>query len=210
MSLNMVLSQKGLDLIKSFEGIRLTAYWDSLGSVWTIGYGHTGGVYDGQVITQAQAEELLRQDTGSAQSTVNNNVTVTLTQGQFDALVSFTFNCGSGAFTSSTLLVLLNQGNYSGACAELDKWVHAGGVVVQGLVNRRNAEQDLFNSTGEGTYTPPSYDYGFSDNKQVQKFLNASGIRDNNGNSLIVDGKIGLCSQQAINKAKDLISKILG
>lgn len=137
------LSAQGLELIKGFEGLRLNAYQDSAG-VWTIGYGHTGGVRPGDRITQAEAEAYLRQDTGWAQQAVRDLVRVPLSQGQFDALTSFTFNLGRGALEGSTLLRKLNAGDYAGAQAEFGRWVHAGGEVLQGLVRRRAAEGDLF------------------------------------------------------------------
>lgn len=140
------LSQNGLDLIKGFEGLRLSAYQDSAG-VWTIGYGHTGNVRPGDRITQAQAEALLQKDTAWAQQAVRDQVKVPLSQGQFDALTSFTFNLGAGALEKSTLLKKLNAGDYAGAQAEFGKWVHAGGQVLQGLVRRRAAEADLFGSS---------------------------------------------------------------
>lgn len=143
------LSEDGLSLIKGFEGLRLTAYQDSVG-VWTIGYGHTAGVRPGDQITQAQADEYLRQDTGWAQQAVRNLVTVPLSQGQFDALTSFTFNLGAGALEGSTLLAKLNSGDYAGAQAEFGRWVHADGQVLQGLVNRRATEAELFGSQAPG------------------------------------------------------------
>ena len=141
----MHLSDSGVDLIKNFEGLRLSAYQDS-GGVWTIGYGHTGGVKAGDRITQGQAEALLRQDTGWAQDAVRQQVRVPLTQDQFNALTSFTFNLGAGALRDSTLLSKLNAGDYAGAQAEFGRFVHAGGRVLQGLVRRRAAEADLFGS----------------------------------------------------------------
>ncbi len=152
------LGQKGLDLIKSFEGLRLKAYQDSVG-VWTIGYGHTGGVKPGQTITKAQAEAFLKSDTGWAQDAVRKSVKVPLTQGQFDALTSFTFNLGAGALKSSTLLKKLNAKDYAGAQKEFGKWVHAGGQVLQGLVRRRAAEAAMFGNkapSGSGTTKPPT------------------------------------------------------
>lgn len=148
------LSQNGLDLIKGFEGLRLSAYQDSAG-VWTIGYGHTGNVKPGDRITQAQADELLQKDTAWAQQAVRDQVKVPLSQGQFDALTSFTFNLGAGALEKSTLLKKLNAGDYAGAQAEFGKWVHAGGEVLQGLVRRRAAEADLFgNNAPQGGSAP--------------------------------------------------------
>ncbi|MFC4728142.1 glycoside hydrolase family protein [Coralloluteibacterium thermophilus] len=152
----MSISDAGIDLIKGFEGLRLTSYQDSAG-VWTIGYGHTGPeVGPGQTITQAQAEALLRQDVGWAENAVRNNVQVPLGQGQFDALVSFTFNVGAGAFGGSTLLQKLNAGDYAGAQNEFGRWIHAGGQVLPGLVNRRAAEAELFGNQAPGDVgTPP-------------------------------------------------------
>lgn len=153
------LSQKGLDLIKGFEGLRLTSYRDSTG-VWTIGYGHTGSdVHGGQTISRARAEQLLKNDTGWAQDAVRRLVKVPLSQGQFDALTSFTFNLGAGALGSSTLLKKLNAKDYAGAQKEFGKWVHAGGVVLQGLVRRRAAEAKMFGNkapSGSGSTTPPT------------------------------------------------------
>lgn len=150
------LSQKGLDHIKSFEGLRLRAYRDPVG-VWTIGYGHTGGVKPGQVISRERAEQLLRSDTGWAQDAVRRNVKVPLSQGQFDALTSFTFNLGAGALASSTLLKKLNAGDYAGAQKEFGRWVHAGGEVLQGLVRRRASEAKMFgNKAPGGSVKPPS------------------------------------------------------
>lgn len=142
----MNYSQSGLQQTEQFESCELTAYQD-VGGVWTIGYGHTGpDVYSGLVITLLQATQLLLNDVQSAVNCVNQLTTVQLTQGEFDALVDFTFNCGCGAFAGSTMLQLLNQGDYLGAAAQLDLWDHAAGQVVAGLLRRRQAETDTFNS----------------------------------------------------------------
>ncbi len=147
------ISQKGLDLIKQFEGLRLTAYKDPVG-IWTIGYGHTGNVKPGQTITRAKAEQLLKSDTGWAQAAVRKYVKVPLTQGQFDALTSFTYNCGAGALQSSTLLKKLNAKDYAGAQKEFGKWVNAGGKKLAGLVRRRAAEAAMFGNKAPGGATP--------------------------------------------------------
>ncbi|MGA2903727.1 MAG: lysozyme [Candidatus Korobacteraceae bacterium] len=147
---NLSYSNKGLALTQQFEGLRLTAYQDQVGK-WTIGYGHTGpDVQPGLTITQDQANALLVQDVASAVASVNRMVTVPLTQNQFDALVDFVFNLGSGNLASSTLLRELNAGNSAAAAAQFVVWVYAGGVVSQGLLKRRQAEQALFLSPGEG------------------------------------------------------------
>jgi GH24 family phage-related lysozyme (muramidase) len=136
-------NQAGLDLIKSFEGLRLTAYICPAG-VPTIGYGTTSGVRMGDRITPAQAEALLRRDLAKFEQAVDQAVKVTLNSNQFSALVSFTYNVGAGAFQRSTLLKLLNQGNYQAAAQEFMKWNRGGGRVLPGLTRRRLAEQRLF------------------------------------------------------------------
>jgi lysozyme len=142
----MNYSDNGLELTKEFEGCRLVAYRDSVG-VPTIGYGHTDGVKMGMTCTQDQADGWLMQDIQGAVYVVNKVVHVPLTQNQFDALVDFVFNLGSGNFQSSSLLRYLNAGDYDAASNEFPKWNHAGGVVVDGLTRRRLAEQALFDKT---------------------------------------------------------------
>lgn len=140
----MNISQKGIDLIKNFEGCRLTAYKCPAG-VLTIGYGHTGAdVKEGQTITQEQAEKLLRSDLVVHCNNVSGLVKVPLNQNQFDALVSFEYNIGYGNFKSSTLLRLLNQGDYNGAAEQFQRWRYANGKVLSGLITRRQKEKDLF------------------------------------------------------------------
>ncbi|MCS2168054.1 lysozyme [Scandinavium manionii] len=139
----MNVSENGLELIKRFEGCRLAAYQDSVG-VLTIGYGHTRGVKRGDRITQAQADEFLAQDAAGAAADVGRRVNVPLSQNQFDALVSFTFNLGDGNLKSSTLLRRLNEGNYRAAADQFGRWVFAGDILLEGLVKRREAEKSLF------------------------------------------------------------------
>ena len=136
----------GIDLTKASEGCRLTAYQDSVG-VWTIGIGHTGpDVYDGMTITEDDAAIILLRDISSAEEAVKRLVTVPLTQGQFDALVDFTFNLGQGNLASSTLLRKLNAGDALGASLEFDRWNKAGGKVLAGLTIRRDSEEKVFQS----------------------------------------------------------------
>lgn len=142
----MRTSQNGIDLIKQFEGCRLTAYKCPSG-VWTIGYGHTNGVKKGQKITQKQAETFLREDIKRFENGVFRAVSVPLTQNQFDALVSFCYNCGLGAFKNSTLLKKLNAKDYKGASSEFLRWNKSNGVVLAGLNRRRKAEKALFEKT---------------------------------------------------------------
>ena len=139
----MITSQEGIDLIKNFEGCRLKAYKCPAG-IWTIGYGHTSGVKEGQVITLEQAEQFLRQDLKRFETSVRNLVTVPIKQNQFDALVSFAYNLGATALSTSTLLKKLNNSDYNGAALEFDRWVYANGNKLNGLIRRRAAEKELF------------------------------------------------------------------
>ena len=140
----MRLSPAGVDLIKAFEGYRPTVYLDIAGKA-TIGYGHlvrpgeSFGYLDG-----TEAEALLRQDVASAESAVSRLITAPLHQLQYDALVSFTFNLGSGALQRSTLRQQANRGAHAEVPAEFLKWVRAGGKVSKGLVKRRIAEAALY------------------------------------------------------------------
>ena len=139
------ISPVGASLIKSFEGLRLTAYQDSV-SVWTIGWGHTGSdVTPYMKITEKEAEDLLMKDLVRFEKGVNDLVKVHINQNEFDALVSFSFNLGVGALAESTLLKKLNAGDPKEEVAdEFLKWVKAGGITLTGLVRRREAERDLF------------------------------------------------------------------
>ncbi|HHS9149989.1 TPA: lysozyme [Enterobacter roggenkampii] len=144
----MQTSDKGIALIKEFEGCKLTAYQDSVG-VWTIGYGWTQPVDGkpiraGMTIKQETAERLLKTGLVSYESDVSRMVKVGLTQGKFDALVSFTYNLGARSLSTSTLLRKLNAGDYAGAADEFLRWNKAGGKVLNGLTRRREAERALF------------------------------------------------------------------
>lgn len=139
----MKYSLSGLHLTEREEGVRLTAYRDQVG-VLTIGYGHTHGVTEGMACSQEQAEKWLQEDIASAEAAVNTYVHVPLTQGEFDALTDFVFNLGSGSLLHSTLLTLLNKGDREGAAKEFEKWDHAGGKVVAGLLRRRQEEEKEF------------------------------------------------------------------
>lgn len=144
----MQTSDKGIDLIKQFEGCKLSAYQDSVG-VWTIGYGWTQPVDGkpiraGMTIKQETAERLLKTGLVRYETDVSRLVKVGLTQGQFDALVSFTYNLGARSLSTSTLLRKLNAGDYAGAADEFLRWNKAGGKVLNGLIRRREAERALF------------------------------------------------------------------
>lgn len=137
------VSQIGLELIKRWEGFRSEAYICP-GNVWTIGYGHTVTAKPGMVISKLRGEKLLQSDLERFEKAVDELVKVPLTQYQFDALVSFTFNVGVNAFRNSTLLRLINQGNFALARNEFARWVYANKRKLPGLVNRRKAEASLF------------------------------------------------------------------
>lgn len=140
------IGKPGLDLIKSFEGLKLRAYLCPA-KVWTIGFGSTGPhVTPGKVITEAQADELLKDDLDRFEKAVTRLVTVPLTQNQYDALVSFAFNVGISALERSTLLKRVNAKLFDQAAAEFSKWNRGGGKILAGLTRRRAAEAALFKS----------------------------------------------------------------
>jgi GH24 family phage-related lysozyme (muramidase) len=158
------LSAAGLRFIADFEGFSARLYNDP-GGHCTIGYGHL--VHHGRCngnepddfkreITREQGLDLLRQDTKVAERAVNQKVQVGLYQYQFDALVSFVFNVGAGAFAGSTLLRRLNQGDYKAVPAELMRWVNSGGRPLPGLVRRRRAEGALFSEGAYGVVDAPT------------------------------------------------------
>jgi lysozyme len=151
----MKINKETLNLIKEFEGCELKAYKDAVG-VWTIGYGHTAAAgnpkpVSGMVITAKQAEDLLLKDLVKYENAVKKYVKVPLTDNQYGALVSFTYNLGEGNFSKSTLLKKVNAKDFAGAANEFAKWNKAGGKVLNGLTRRRAAEAALFKRPGNGT-----------------------------------------------------------
>lgn len=169
------ISSEGLALIKQWEGLRLEAYKDTIG-VWTIGYGHTSTagkpfVHKGMIITEKQAEEILSRDLRQFENAVAKNVTVSLTDEQFAALVSFCYNVGIVAFCKSTLLKKLNNNEYEAVPAELQKWTKAGGKRLHGLVHRRAAEAGLW---AKGAYVSPNYQT--VETKEPMGFLKAEAL----------------------------------
>lgn len=145
MDVARMINAAGLRLVQEFEGLSLEAYWDSLGSVWTIGWGHTGSdVHASQTITAAQADTLLTMDLGQVSAGLEPLLKMATTNNQFAAMVSFGFNLGLGALAGSTLLRLHNMGTYTAASAQFARWDHAGGKVVPGLLRRRLAEAALY------------------------------------------------------------------
>jgi|TARA_R100000030_G_C3255282_1_gene123881 lysozyme len=139
----MNISQEGLSLIKKFEGCELKAY-RCAANVLTIGYGSTKGVTEDMEITQEEAETLLQEEMHEYEGYINDMVKVPLEQHQFDAMVSWVFNLGSGNLSSSTLLRVLNEGKYEEVPEQILRWNKAGGKVLDGLVRRRTAESLLF------------------------------------------------------------------
>lgn len=137
---------RGIALIKQSEGLRLETYKDAVG-ILTIGYGHvenpipSGG---SRTITLEEAEQILRDDLHQFEHDVIAMLHRDVTQNQFDALISFAFNLGSGSLKTSTLLLKVNEGDFVGAAAEFLRWNHAGGKVLPGLTIRRQAESQLF------------------------------------------------------------------
>ena len=189
----MKISNKGIDLIKEFEGCRLEAYKDPAG-VPTIGYGHTSGVQMGQKITLEQAEEYLREDIERFENHVMRyNGTYRWNQNQFDALVSFAFNLGS-----------INQLTANGTrsiediSAKIPEYCHAGGKKLNGLVRRRAAEKELFD-TPVGTQAEER-ELDQEAVRSLQEALNADGITDADGKALVIDGIKGPDTTAAIKK----------
>lgn len=134
----MKLSDNGAKVLILREGLRTKAYKDTKG-IWTIGVGHTGPeVVEGLVITKEKAHELFQKDVAWAEDAVNL-VKVPLTQNQFDALVSFVFNIGAGAWKRSTMLKMLNAGDYAGATKQFDRW-----VIPKEITSRRMSEKAQF------------------------------------------------------------------
>ena len=139
----MKTGTEGVELIKHFEGCRLEAYLCPA-NVWTIGYGHTSGVREGDVIDQEAAEALLIEDLEEFEGYVNDMVEIGLKQNQFDALVSWTFNLGPKNLEESTLLNRVNYGPLNDVPTQIERWNRAGGKVLEGLVKRRAAESALW------------------------------------------------------------------
>jgi lysozyme len=138
-----MIGPRGRDLIRSFESLRLTAYDDGV-EVWTIGWGHTRGVMPGDACTRDQAESLLVTDLSECDAAIDKLVEVPLNEAQRDALASFIFNLGAGAFGRSELRGLVNAGHHFSACKSFLNWCSAGGHLMRGLMRRRLAEAALY------------------------------------------------------------------
>jgi lysozyme len=198
----MKISEKGLRMIENFEGCLLKAS-NTLDNVWTIGYGQTGYYYGkrirkGMTTTRTAAHKWLRDHSISVyENAVNRRVKVNLNQNQFDALVSFVYNIGVGAFSKSTVLKRLNIGDYAGAAEAFEMWVHCNGKTLPGLVRRREEEKELFltpvtnATTTKSTHLIREGDTG--DNvKVLQHRLNLLGAQ------LVEDGIWGVQTDTAV------------
>ena len=139
----MKISENGLELIKKFEGCETTAYQDSVG-VWTIGFGHTKGVEEGQTCSIEDAESMLADEMDEYEGYINNMVKVELQQHEFDALVAWVYNLGPTNLGESTMLKVLNGGQFDRVPDEMNRWTRAGGEILEGLVRRRQAESLMF------------------------------------------------------------------
>lgn len=144
----MKINAAGLDLIKRWEGLRLTAYQDSVG-VWTIGYGHTAEAGPpapkaGMKITEKEADDILKRDLGQYERAVTKAISVAPTSNQFAAMVSLCYNIGPANFATSTVVKLVNAGDPRGAAEAFLRWNKAGGKVLAGLTHRREDEKKLF------------------------------------------------------------------
>ena len=139
----MKISAEGIALIKKFEGCELEAY-KCPADVWTIGYGHTKGVVEGMKITKEEAEQMLVDELHEYENYINKYVNVALSQNQFDALVSWVYNLGPANLKASTMLKVLNSGEYEDVPAQMKRWNKAGGKVLEGLIRRREAEACLY------------------------------------------------------------------
>jgi lysozyme len=139
----MTTSRKGLQLIKDFEGLRLGSYKCPAG-VWTIGYGHTKGVNQGQVIDQMRADDMLIEDIAPIERLLNS-IGINFRQEQFDALVSWIFNLGQGSFKNSTILKrIMDNADDTEIADQIIRWVYASGKILTGLKKRRIAEANMF------------------------------------------------------------------
>ena len=139
----MQLSKTGIELLKHFEGCELKAYQDSVG-VWTIGYGHTKGIYEGLEITQSEAEKMLVDELPEYEGYITDKVVPMLQQHEFDALVCWVYNLGPTNLSSSTMLKKLNAGEFKEVPFQMKRWDKAGGQPLLGLTRRRNDEALLF------------------------------------------------------------------
>ncbi len=186
----MRINQAGLNLIKAFEGLELEAYRDAVG-IWTIGYGHTGDVQEGMVITRAQAEDLLKKDLARFEQAVGNMIRTQVNENEFSALVSLAYNIGAAALAGSTTIRRLNAGDYIGAADAIEWWnkarVNGQLVVLPGLARRRAAEKALFLTEPIPKPKPPSQ-VPLEENTRLLPSGEISGRREKLGESRTIQG----------------------
>jgi len=201
----MKMSGNGLDLLKDFEGLKLRAYLDPVG-IWTVGYGHTSAagppaVTPGLVITQGEAEEILKRDMAQYEDGVRQHVKATLTQGQFDALVDFAYNAGVGALAKSTLLKRVNAGKFDEVPAEFMKWTKGGGRELPGLVRRRRAEAKLWRGIDTDTPVVVAESSAAPDRPKASESI----IQSKEANAAVVAGSLSTIAiaQEAIPLIRD-------
>lgn len=204
----MRISADGISVIKQFEGCRLRSYRCSAG-VLTIGWGHTSAsgnpiVFPEMTITQEEADQILAADLRKFEDGVTALVKVDLRQGQFDALVSFAFNCGLSALGKSTLLKRINEGKFDAAPAEFMKWTKAGGNELPGLVRRRRAEARLW----RGIDTSEAVNTAQSRSKPDQPLPSKSIIKSKEGNAALVAG--GLSALSLAEQVADVSQRVSG
>lgn len=162
----MKVSDNGVNFVKRWEGLYLKAYQDIVG-VWTIGYGHTKGVKPSdRLANEQEAHEILKEDLQSHMWKADSQITVELTQNQYDAIVSFCFNLGANILTGSSLLSYINNEQWQQASNEMLDYCHAGGKFVQGLYNRRKAEAELFMTNVGVSRETLSYDSSWFTNER--------------------------------------------
>lgn len=170
---NKKLSTEGRSLIEQWEGLHLTSYQD-IGGIWTIGYGHTGGVKPNTTITREEANRILDEDVKIHAKGITNFITVELSQHQYDALVSFHFNLGVNILEGTTLLNYLNSRQWQAAANEMMAYINVNGSPVQGLINRRRSEVALFLSDDPIKPLDPKRNFGvkisyFLENEVLEK-----------------------------------------
>ena len=142
--MTQTMNAAGLQLVKDFEECRLKSYKPTPNDVWTIGWGRTQGVKEGDTCTQAEADQWLEDDLRSAEACVSDCVHIPITDNEFSACVSLAYNIGCDAFENSTLVHLLNLADYDGAQKQFARWCKQKGKVLGGLVRRRASEAALF------------------------------------------------------------------
>lgn len=215
----MKTSEDGIKLIKEFESMILTAYPDPAtgGEPWTIGFGHTSAaglpkVFKGLRITEREAHEILMRDLEPVEKGVLKLVKVPLAQEQFDALVSFAFNCGLENLKKSTLLKRVNKGEFDKVPAEFMKWTKANGKEMKGLIRRRRAETALWRMVDKEEKSPPPQETPIKPDAPKPKTSMAKSV-EGNATILIGIGAAGTAVKEAkpiVQDASDMYTAAVG